>query len=462
MAVTFPVVVKITGSNVSSITSSAFTSVAGSSMSVASSADTTINTPTDTNGDAFGTAKSNLTVTSIRAAVWEKDNVVGGAGNTVNITYGAATYPTAYVVEARGVDAAAYDSGSANFGTSTSGTPFSRPTLGQAQAANGVVTFCFTDAGTISGFTCSGYTVTQETDTSNFWCGAVGVQVVNTTAAVPASWAIAPGASAAITFTYALKEASASSTFDVAESSAGTEVEDRTLAITGAGAESSAGTDAPNRTVALAPGNVAESSAGTDAENRTLAVPGAVAETAAGTTAQDFSAAATGSVAESSAGTTTQTATVAVGPLAAAESSAGTTAQDFTPGTVLSVAESSTPSTSQDRNTPTVPSMAVAESSAGTAAQDRTITPPAGAGSSGTRRWVVSYYEDYFARKAAEAAKVPEQSKIKKTRVKKKNTAIIAGVAEPVVQVQEQIFNVQRDREQAELDDEDILLLSAL
>ncbi|KWT94678.1 MULTISPECIES: hypothetical protein [unclassified Variovorax] len=210
MAITYQVV-KVTGSGVTGITSSGIVTSGAPAITVSSSSDSgiTINTPTDSKSNAYGTAKANLTQGGTRLAVWEKDSAATGSGHTVNITYSGSTYPVAFVVVAKGAAAAAYDASSLNAGVSGSGNPFSRPTLGQVQALNGILTFIGTDAGTISAFTNSnaGFNVTEETDTGQFWCAAVGTQNVNTTAAVPSAWTVAPGASNGITVSFALKEA---------------------------------------------------------------------------------------------------------------------------------------------------------------------------------------------------------------------------------------------------------------
>jgi len=208
MAITYQVV-KVTGSGVTGITSSGIATSGAPAISISSTADAgiTINTPTDNKSNAYGTAIADVTQGSTKLAVWEKDSAATGSGHTFSITYSGATYPVAYVVVANGADPAAFDAGSLNAGGSGAGNPFSRPTLGQAQALNGVLTFFGTDTGTISSFTNSGYTITGETDTSNFWCGAVGTQNVNTTAAVASAWSALPGASNGITVSFALKEA---------------------------------------------------------------------------------------------------------------------------------------------------------------------------------------------------------------------------------------------------------------
>lgn len=215
MTITYQVV-KVTGSGVTSITSSGITTSGAPAIAISSTADSgiTINKPTDSKSNDYGTAKANSSQGGTCLAVWEKDSAATGASHSFTITYSASTYPVAYAVVASGVSASAYDSGSFNVVTSGAGNPFSGPTLGQAQALNGILTFIGTDAGTISGFTNSnsGFTVTQEIDTSNFWCGAVGTQNVNSTSAVSSGWTVSPGASNGIVVSFALKEAASGGT----------------------------------------------------------------------------------------------------------------------------------------------------------------------------------------------------------------------------------------------------------
>lgn len=461
MAITVPNSVKFTGSNVTTVTSGSITTVTGSTLVASSTADSglTVNSPTDNkNGGDFGAAKANPTTGAIQLAAFVRENATGGSGHTCTITYSSATYPSATFSEARDAAAASYDSGSLASGTSGAGSPFARNSAGQAQAANAIFTFCGVDAGGTLTYSNSGYTVVQESDGNNFWTGAVGYQIVNQTTPVTSSWAVSPGASNGCTITFAIKESSAPSTFDVtetsagtetqertlaagvdraessagttaqdrsiplatdrAETSAGTEAEDRTVALTRAGTESSAGTDAEDRTLAVSAA-AAESSAGTTAQERTAAFSTSASESSAGTTSQDFSAGSQNDAAESSAGTAAQDRSMAVNAAetesaagttaqdrtvaatgSVSESSAGTTAQDFTAGATFGTAESSAPSTAQDR-TVDAGTWSVNESSGSSTAQT-TDVPPVSTGQAALRRWLIQQYmQDEEARKKA-------------------------------------------------------------
>lgn len=187
------------------------------------------------------------------------------------------------------------------------------------------------------------------------------------------------------------------------ESSAGTEAEDRSIALSRDRAESSAGTEAEDRSVSLSSA-ASESSAGTTAQERSVPVSGDVSESSAGTTAQDFSAGSTNPAAESSAGTTGQDRGVTLSA-GSTESSAGTTSQDFTAGSTSSASESSAPDTTQDRAVNTG-SWAVNESSSGSTSQ--TIPPPAGMSQSAMRRWLIQQYTQEF--EARQKAKKVEEA----------------------------------------------------
>jgi hypothetical protein len=244
----------------------------------------------------------------------------------------------------------------------------------------------------------------------------------------------------------------------VNESSAGTDAQNRTMALGTAGAETSAGTDAQNRTLALDRA-AAETSAGTEAQNRTLAVPAAGAESSAGTTAQDRTMAASGAVSESSAGTDAQDRTLALAG-AVSEASAGTTTQDWAAGAANDVNESSTSSTletrtvaftrdqtetsagttDQDRVFAPPGTRDVAESSGSATAQDRVVTPPPtpGNGASGYRRWLVQYYTDYFEKREKEKALKEMAENIEQLSagaVKVTEVKRIAKLPEPIVQL---------------------------
>lgn len=162
------------------------------------------------------------------------------------------------------------------------------------------------------------------------------------------------------------------------ESSAGTDAQDRSVPVAGDRAETATGSDAQDRAVSIT-GPATESSAGTETGDLAVALPGAAAESSAGTTAQDDTISVPGPAAESAAGTTAQAATVTVpGTVAAvAETSAGTTAQDQTGGNTSGTAESSDSSDAQDFSVAGI-TFGAAESSAGTDAQDRAV-PLAGA-----------------------------------------------------------------------------------
>ena len=211
MAITVPNHVKVTGSGVTSVTTSGVTTVSGSTFVASSTADAgiTINSPTDNkNGGTFGTAKANPSIGSIQLAAVVRENGSGGSGHTCTSTYRSATYPVATFAEARGAATASYDSGSLASGTSSSGQPFARNSAGQAQAANAMFSFCGHDAGTSTTFSNTGWTIVQDGDGNNFWPGAGGYQIVNQTSAVTSSWGVAPGASNGTTITFAIKEAS--------------------------------------------------------------------------------------------------------------------------------------------------------------------------------------------------------------------------------------------------------------
>lgn len=277
MAITYQVV-KITGSGVTSITSTGITTSGAPAITISSTADSgiTINKPTDSKSNDYGTAKANLTQGGTRLAVWEKDSAASGASHTFTVTYSGSTYPTAFAVVASGVDAAAYDSGSFNSGVSGAGNPFSRPTLGQAQALNGILTFIGTDAGSISSFTNSnaGFSVTQEIDTGNYWCGAVATQNVNTTAAVASGWSVNPGASNGITVSFALKEATGGG--------------DVTAALTGVAGTGGVGTVSPATSKALT-GNAGTSSVGTVSPSSSKALTGNAGTGGVGTVGRSVS-----------------------------------------------------------------------------------------------------------------------------------------------------------------------------
>lgn len=213
MAITVPNVVKVTGSGVTSVTTSGVTTTTGSTFVGWSTADVgvTINAPTDSKSNSYGTAKVtvNTSGTSSKQVVYVKENGTGGASHTLTFTYSAATYPTVFLVECAGAATASYDSGSLTSGASAAGTPFARNSGGQAQANNAILAFVATDAGGTLTYTNTGYTVSQEQDGNNYWTGAVGRQIVSQTSAVTSSFAVSPGASNGGTITFAIKEAAA-------------------------------------------------------------------------------------------------------------------------------------------------------------------------------------------------------------------------------------------------------------
>jgi hypothetical protein len=217
VAITVPNVVKVTGSGVTSVTTSGVTTTTGGTFIGSTTADdaVTINAPTDSKSNSYGTAKATVSTggSSSKQAVYVKENGAGGAGHTLTFTYGSATYPTAFFIECAGAAVASYDAGSLASGASGSGQPFARNSAGQAQLANAILTFCAVDAGTNPlTYSNTGYTVSQEQDGGNFWTGAVGRQIVSQTGAVTSSWAVAPGATNGGTITFAIKEATSSGT----------------------------------------------------------------------------------------------------------------------------------------------------------------------------------------------------------------------------------------------------------
>lgn len=196
------------------------------------------------------------------------------------------------------------------------------------------------------------------------------------------------------------------STWDRAETAAGIEAADRTLALAADRAETTAGTTAQDRTVPLSAA-AAETSAGTEAQDRTLALTFTATETSAGTEAQDRTLAVTAAAAETSAGTEAQDRTLALAR-DAAETSASTTAQDFTAGIILNVPETSAGTTAQDRSIATI-ARDVQESSAGTTSQS--FLAPAGSGQSALRRTLEQIYTDYFAEREKQLLKSKEPQK---------------------------------------------------
>lgn len=211
MAITVPNVVKVTGSGVTTVTTSGVTTTTGSTFIAWTTADdgVTINAPTDSKSNSYGTAKVTVSTGggTSKQTVYVKENGAGGSGHTLTFTFSSGTYPTCFFAEAAGAATASYDSGSLTSGASGAGSPFNRNSGGQAQAANAIFSFVATDAGGALTYTNSGYTVSEEGDANNYWTGAIGRQIVNTTSAVASSWVVAPGASNGGTVTFAIKEA---------------------------------------------------------------------------------------------------------------------------------------------------------------------------------------------------------------------------------------------------------------
>ena len=247
MAITVPNVVKVTGSGVTSVTTSSVTTTTGSTLVAWSTADdgVTINKPTDSKSNDYGTAKVTVSTGggSSKQTVYVKENGAGGASHTLTFTYGSATYPTVFFIECAGAATASYDSGSLTSGASGAGSPFNRNSGGQAQAANAILTFCATDAGGTLTYANSGYTVSQEQDGNNYWTGAIGRQIVNQTSAVTSSWTVS--ASNGGTVTFAIKEASGGGpTTTTATAAAGV------ATVSGVGASTARTTDTPAAGVA--------------------------------------------------------------------------------------------------------------------------------------------------------------------------------------------------------------------
>ena len=217
MAITVPNVVKAVGSGVTTVTTSGVTTTTGSTFVAWSTADdaVTINKPTDSKSNDYGTAKVTVSTGggSSKQTVYVKENGAGGASHTLTFTYGASTYPTAYFIECAGAATASYDSGSLTSGASGAGSPFNRNSGGQAQANNAILTFCATDASGTLTYTNSGYTVTQEQDGNNYWTGAIGRQIVSQTSAVTSSWSVS--ATNGGTITFAIKEATGGTAYNL-------------------------------------------------------------------------------------------------------------------------------------------------------------------------------------------------------------------------------------------------------
>ena len=217
MAITVPNVVKVTGSGVTTVTTSGVTTTTGGTFVAWTTADdgVTINAPSDSKSNSYGTAKVTVSTGggTSKQTVYVKENGAGGAGHTLTFTYGSATYPTCFFIECAGAATASYDSGSLTSGASGAGSPFNRNSGGQAQAANAILTFIATDAGGTLTYANSGYTVSSEPDGNNYWTGAIGRQIVNTTSAVTSSWTV--GASNGGTITFAIKEGAGGTAYDL-------------------------------------------------------------------------------------------------------------------------------------------------------------------------------------------------------------------------------------------------------
>lgn len=460
--------------------SSAFTSQATGStfVLVFAGGNGTTTTPTDSYSNTWPAPITFVDAGGgiLRAYVLQNGN--GGAGHTFTIA-GAGGDTTITVAEITGAEAASLDTDATN--NNNAAEPTTVNTAGTLdQTANMVMSFVLPYMNGNLTYNCTtGYTVYQnEADNNNFWGQAAAYKVINSSAQQSATWDMTGNTGDAFVGIIVLKEA-ASSTFDRAETSAGTETqertlavgvdraessagttaqdrsiplatartetsagteaEDRTVALTRAGTESSAGTEAEDRTLALSAA-AAESSAGTTAQDRTAAFSTSASESSAGTTSQDFSAGSQNDAAESSAGTAAQDRSMAVNAAetesaagttaqdrtvaatgSVSESSAGTTAQDFTAGATFGTAESSAPSTAQDR-TVDAGTWSVNESS-GSSTTQTTDVPPVSTGQAALRRWLIQQYmQDEEARKKAKETPVEPTPQRKRPVLRLKKT----------------------------------------
>jgi len=192
VAITVPNVVKVTGSGVTTVTTSGVTTTTGSTFTVSSTADfgVTINTPTDSKSNTYGALGTSQVddTSALRMSVFYKENGTGGTGHTATVTYSGSTYPTVYFSEVSGAATASYDSGSLAAATDNNGSPHDVTSGTFAQANNAVLTWVACDGGGTRAYSCSGFTVSQETDGNNYWTGATGYKLVTATTAQLASW----------------------------------------------------------------------------------------------------------------------------------------------------------------------------------------------------------------------------------------------------------------------------------
>jgi hypothetical protein len=217
VAITVPNVVKVTGSGVTTVTTSGVTTTTGSTFTISSTADfgVTINTPTDSKSNAYGALGTTQTDDSnaFRQSVFYKENGAGGSGHTATVTYSGSTYPTVYFTEVRGAATASYDSGSLAAAFDNNGSPHDVTSGTFAQANNAVLTWIGTDGGGTRSYSCSGFTVTQETDGNNYWTGATGYKLVTATTAQLASWV--ESATRGLMKIVAFKEAAGGTSYDL-------------------------------------------------------------------------------------------------------------------------------------------------------------------------------------------------------------------------------------------------------
>jgi hypothetical protein len=284
VAITVPNVVKVTGSGVTTVTTSGVATTTGGTFVAWSTADdgVTINAPTDSKSNSYGTAKVTVSTGggTSKQTVYVKENGAGGAGHTLTFTYGSGTYPTVFFIECAGAATASYDGGSLTSGASGAGSPFNRNSGGQAQAANAILTFIATDAGGTLTYANSGYTVSSESDGNNYWTGATGYQIVNTTSAVTSSWTVA--ASNGGTITFAIKEASGGGpTTTTATAAAGV----ATVSGVGASTAATGGTGAGSATVSGAGSSTAVTTATAAAGSATVSAVGAAVNVTTATAA---------------------------------------------------------------------------------------------------------------------------------------------------------------------------------
>lgn len=312
MAITVPNVVKVTGSGVTTVTSSGVATTTGSTFTVSSTADfgVTINTPTDSKSNVYGALGTSQVddANSLRLSVFYKENGAGGAGHTATVTYSGSTYPTVYFTEVAGAAVASYDSGSLAAATDNNGTPHDVTSGTFAQANNAVLTWVACDGGGTRAYSCSGFTVTQETDGNNFWTGAFGYKLVTATTAQLASWV--DSSTRGLMKIVAFKEAAggggpvtAALTGVAGTGGFGTVAPSTSKALTGNAGTGSVGAVSPAASKALT-GNAGTSGTGTVSPSVTIALTGNQATGAVGSVSagSDATAALTGVVGTGSVG----------------------------------------------------------------------------------------------------------------------------------------------------------------